>query len=173
MSLHPPLLVITRSPERERWLRRGRLIAWGAIAWHLVEFGIATVAGIAAGSIALVAFGADSLIEAGAGVVLAWLLSGQRALSTASEQHARRLIAISFFVLTAYVIVEAGRSLFTAAEPSTSWPGIGPAWFTAVTMPLLAREVARGTCARVARRREREQADDARVPTSRLRSSRA
>jgi divalent metal cation (Fe/Co/Zn/Cd) transporter len=139
VSVHPPLLVITRSPERERWLRRGRLITWGAIAWHLVEFGIAIVAGIVAGSIALVAFGADSLIEAGAGLVLAWLFSGQRALSTASEQRARRLIAISFFVLTAYVIVEAGRSLITAAEPSTSWPGIGLAAFTAATMPLLAR----------------------------------
>jgi divalent metal cation (Fe/Co/Zn/Cd) transporter len=139
VSVLSPLLVVTSSSDRERWLRRGRLITWGAIAWHLVEFGIAIIAGIAAGSIALVAFGADSLIEAGAGLVLAWLLSGQRALSQASEQRARRLIAISFFVLTAYVVIEAGRSLITTAEPSTSWPGIALAAFTAATMPLLAR----------------------------------
>ncbi len=138
MSVHPPLLVVARSPERERWLRRGRLIAWGAIAWHLIEFAIALAAGIAAGSIALIAFGADSLIEAGAGLVLAWLFSGQRALAAASEQRARRLIATSFFVLTAYVVVEAGRTLITAAEPSASRPGIALAAFTAVTMPLLA-----------------------------------
>jgi divalent metal cation (Fe/Co/Zn/Cd) transporter len=134
-------------------LKRGRLITWGAIAWHLVEFAIAIVAGIAAGSIALVAFGADSLIESGAGLVLAWLFSGQRALSATSELRARRLIAISFFVLTAYVIVEAGRSLITAAEPSTSWPGIALAAFTAATMPLLARaksRVARGLGSRAA-----------------------
>ena len=81
MSTHPPLLVVTSSRDRERWLKRGRVITWGAIAWHLVEFAIAIVAGIAAGSIALVAFGADSLIEAGAGLVLAWLFTGQRALS--------------------------------------------------------------------------------------------
>jgi divalent metal cation (Fe/Co/Zn/Cd) transporter len=143
VSVHARLLAVARSPERERWLRRGRLIAWGAVAWHLVEFAIALVAGIAAGSIALIAFGADSLIEAGAGLVLAWLFSGQRALSAASEQRARRLIAISFFVLTAYVVVEAGRTLMTAAEPSTSWPGIALAGFTALTMPLLAHAKAR------------------------------
>ena len=139
MSTHPPLLVVKDSRDRERWLKRGRLITWGALAWHLIEFGIAIVAGIAAGSIALIAFGADSLIEAGAGLVLAWLFSGQRALSETSEQRARRLIAISFFVLTAYVVIEAGRSFITTAEPSTSWPGIGLAAFTAITMPLLAR----------------------------------
>ena len=139
MSAHPSLLVVTSTGDRERWLKRGRLITWGAIAWHLVEFGIAIVAGFAAGSLALVAFGADSLIEAGAGFVLAWLFSGQRALAEASERRARRLIATSFFLLTAYVVVEAGRSLITTAEPSTSWPGIGLAGFTAVTMPLLAR----------------------------------
>ncbi len=139
MSTHSPLLVVTSSSERERWLRRGRMITWGAIAWHLVEFAIAVGAGIAAGSIALIAFGADSLIEAAAGLVLAWLLSGQRALSDAAEQRARRLVAISFFVLAVYVVIEAGRSLVTASEPSTSWPGIALAAFTALTMPLLAR----------------------------------
>ena len=115
------------------------MITWGAIAWHLVEFAIAVGAGIAAGSIALIAFGADSLIEAAAGLVLAWLLSGQRALSDAAEQRARRLVATSFFVLAVYVVIEAGRSLVTASEPSTSWPGIALAAFTALTMPLLAR----------------------------------
>jgi divalent metal cation (Fe/Co/Zn/Cd) transporter len=138
MSAHPSLLVVTGSHDRERWLKRGRLVTWGAIAWHLVEFAIATVAGIAAGSIALVAFGADSLIEAGAGLVLAWVFIGERALSGAAEQRARRLIAFSFFLLTAYVAIEAGRSIIMTAEPSTSWPGIGLAAFTAATMPPLA-----------------------------------
>ena len=47
--------------ERARWERRARLLAWGGNAWHLVEFGIAIGAGIAAGSIALIGFGADSV----------------------------------------------------------------------------------------------------------------
>ena len=50
--------------QRARLERRARLLAWGGIGWHVVEFGIALGAGIAAGSIALIGFGADSLIEA-------------------------------------------------------------------------------------------------------------
>jgi Co/Zn/Cd efflux system component len=49
--------------ERARLEHRARMLAWGGIAWHFVEFGIAIAAGIAAGSIALIGFGADSLIE--------------------------------------------------------------------------------------------------------------
>jgi len=62
--------------ERERLVRRAKLLAWGGNAWHLVEFAIAIGAGIAAGSIALVGFGADSLIEAASGLVVVWLFTG-------------------------------------------------------------------------------------------------
>ena len=159
VSAHPSVPVVTSPDDRERWLERGRLITWGAIAWHLVEFGIAIVAGIAAGSIALVAFGADSLIEASAGLVLAWLFTGQRALSEVSERRSEQLIAISFFVLAAYVIIEAGRSFITTAEPSASWPGIALAACTAATMPLLARaktRVARELGSRAAERESKQ-----------------
>jgi hypothetical protein len=54
--------LLRRSPERERLERRARLLAWGGIAYHFVEFAIAIGAGIAASSIALIGFGADSLI---------------------------------------------------------------------------------------------------------------
>ena len=142
MSSPIVVIAVPRSRDRERWLRRARLVNWLAIGWHLVEFAIAVAAGLAAGSIALIGFGADSLIEAGAGLVLAWLFGAQRAASPAAELRARRLIALSFFVLAAYVIVEAGRSLVSGSEPSVSWPGIALAAFTAVTMPLLARSKA-------------------------------
>ena len=49
---------LERSPERERLERKARLLAWGGIAYHFVEFAIAIGAGIAAGSIALIGFGA-------------------------------------------------------------------------------------------------------------------
>ena len=62
--------------ERLHWERRARLLAWGGIAWHVVEFAIAIAAGLAAGSIALIGFGADSLIEALAGFVVVWLFTG-------------------------------------------------------------------------------------------------
>ena len=125
--------------ERAGLERRARLLAWGGIAWHFVEFAIALVAGIAARSIALIGFGADSLIEAIAGFVVVWLFTGGRVGSLTAERRAQQLIAVSFFVLAAYVGVEAIRTLVNANEPDASWIGIGLAAFTAPTMPLLAR----------------------------------
>src|SRR3954467_4699515 len=82
------------SPQRQATLeRRARLLAWGGIAWHFVEFGIAIVAGIAAGSIALIGFGADSLIEALAGFVVLWLFTGRRIGSPTAERRAQQMIA--------------------------------------------------------------------------------
>jgi divalent metal cation (Fe/Co/Zn/Cd) transporter len=123
---------------RERWERQARWLAWGGLAWHFAEFAIAIVAGIAAGSIALIGFGADSLIETMAGFVVLWLFTGRRLNSPTAERRAQQMIAASFYVLAAYVGVEAVRSLIGGNEPSTSWVGIGLAAFTAVTMPLLA-----------------------------------
>jgi len=75
--------------ERARLQRRARLLAWGGIGWHFIEFGIALGAGIAASSIALIGFGADSLIEAFAGFVVVWLFSGSRLHSETAERRAQ------------------------------------------------------------------------------------
>ena len=131
--------LLRRSPERERLERKARLLAWGGIAYHFVEFAIAVGAGIAASSIALIGFGADSLIEALAGFVVLWLFTGARVGSQAAERRAQQLIAASFFVLAAYVAVESIRTIAGGQHPEASWIGIGLAAFTTVTMPLLAR----------------------------------
>jgi divalent metal cation (Fe/Co/Zn/Cd) transporter len=115
------------------------LLAWSGNAWHVVEFAIAVGAGIAAGSVALVGFGIDSVIEAIAGGVIVWLFSGGRGSSTLAERRAQQLIAASYFVLAAYIAVESVRDLAGSHHPSASWVGIGLAAFTAPTMPLLAR----------------------------------
>jgi divalent metal cation (Fe/Co/Zn/Cd) transporter len=130
--------LLRRSPERERLERQARLLAWGGIAYHFVEFAIALGAGIAASSIALIGFGADSLIEALAGFVVLWLFTGARVGSPAAERRAQQLIAASFFVLAAYVAVESVRMLAGGQHPQASWIGIGLAVFTTLTMPLLA-----------------------------------
>ena len=132
----PPVLA---PAERASLERRARVLAWGGIAWHFVEFGIALGAGIAAGSIALIGFGADSLIEAFAGFVVVWLFTGRRLHSPTAERRAQQLIAASFFVLAAYVGVESIRDLIGGHHPSASWVGVGLAAVTAPTMPLLAR----------------------------------
>ncbi len=95
-------------------------------------------AGAAVGSVALVAFGIDSLIEFTAGGVIVWLFSGGRGESEAAERRAQKFIAASFFALAVYVVLESGRA-FTGAHPGVSWVGIGLAAVTAPTMPLLAR----------------------------------
>jgi divalent metal cation (Fe/Co/Zn/Cd) transporter len=124
--------------ERAALERQARLLAWGGIAYHFAEFAVALAAGIAAGSIALIGFGADSLIEALAGFVVLWLFTGRRIGSHSAERRAQELIAASFFVLAAYVGIESVRSLLGGHEPDASWLGIGLAAFTTPTMPLLA-----------------------------------
>ena len=78
--------------ERAKWERRARLLAWGGNAWHVVEFAVAIGAGIAAGSIALVGFGADSLVEVLAATVIVWLFTGGRGSSHTAERRAQQLM---------------------------------------------------------------------------------
>jgi len=125
--------------ERERLVRRAKLLAWGGNAWHVIEFAIAVGAGVAAGSVALVGFGIDSLIELLAGGVIVWLFTGGRGDSHAAERRAQQFIAASYAILVAYIAVEASRDLLGSSHPGVSWVGIGLAAFTAPTMPLLAR----------------------------------
>ena len=135
-----PVLAAGPAPaERARLERRTRLLAWGGIGWHVVEFAIALAAGLAASSIALIGFGADSLIEVLAAGVIVWLFSGGRGSSEAAERRAQKAIAVSFFILAAYVTVESVRDLVGGHHPSASWVGVGLAAVTAPTMPFLAR----------------------------------
>ena len=125
--------------ERAALERRARLLAWGGNAWHVLEFAIAVGAGIAAGSVALIGFGIDSVIEVLAGGVIVWLFSGGRGASHAAERRAQQLIAASYALLVAYITVEAIRDLTGSHHPEVSWVGVGLAALTAPTMPLLAR----------------------------------
>lgn len=136
-----PLTVVAGgSPpaQRQRLVARARLLAWVGLAWHLIEAAVAIVAGVIAASIALIGFGADSLIEVFAGVVVLWLMTDARSSSSAAERRAQQLISVSFFVLAAYVGVEAMRDLLNARHPDASWVGIGLSVVTLLTMPPLA-----------------------------------
>ncbi len=142
----PPELSAPRRPlhgpapaDRAALERRARRLAWAGNGWHLAEFAIALAAGVAAGSVALVGFGLDSLIELGAAGVVIWLFSGGRGSSVAAERRAQQLVAASYAILVAYIGVEAVRDLLGAHHPGVSWVGIGLAAVTAPTMPLLAR----------------------------------
>jgi divalent metal cation (Fe/Co/Zn/Cd) transporter len=124
--------------ERERLVRRARRLSQLSLGWHVLEAAVAIAAGAVAGSIALSGFGADSLIEAGAGVVVIWLMSAPRAGSPAAERRAQQLIAASFVLLAIYIAAQCTRDLLGAHHPATSWPGIALATITVVAMPPLA-----------------------------------
>ena len=115
--------------------RRGRLLAWLTIGWNTVEGVIAMGAGLAAGSLALVGFGLDSFVEVFAGGVVLWHLRG---LSQERERRALRLIALSFFALASYVIIEAIRELVVGSEAEESTVGLVLAAVSLLVMPLLA-----------------------------------
>ncbi|MFL5906436.1 MAG: cation transporter [Solirubrobacterales bacterium] len=133
-----PIAVKSSGAARLWLVRRAKLLAWLGIGWHAIEAAVAVAAGVAAGSIALVGFGADSVIESVAGVVLLWRFGGERHSSEAAERRAHRLIGLSFYVIAAYVATEAIRQLTGGSHPEASWVGIGLAAFTLVAMPPLA-----------------------------------
>ena len=140
MSRQP--IQLARKPvktnARRKLIRRAKFLAWLGVGWHGIEAAIAVGAGLAAGSIALIGFGADSLIESAAGIILLWRFAASRASSEDAERRAQRLIGVSFYVIAAYVGFEAARSLLTGERPDASWVGIGLAAVTLVTMPPLA-----------------------------------
>lgn len=123
------------SQDRSRLGRRARLLAGASVGYNLVEAVIAITAGIVAGSVALVGFGLDSVVEVSSGLIIIWQFSHR--MPETRERLALRLMALSFFALAAYVTVESLRSLLGSAEASPSPTGIGLAALSLVVMPFL------------------------------------
>jgi divalent metal cation (Fe/Co/Zn/Cd) transporter len=130
---------VSATPEWERGARRARMLSWASLAWLGFE-GVATViAGALAGSIALVANGLDSGIEALASMIIIWRFSGSRTLSASSERRAQMLVAASFFLLAPYVAFEASRALAFGHHAETTWLGVGLSLGTLCVCPWLGR----------------------------------
>jgi divalent metal cation (Fe/Co/Zn/Cd) transporter len=123
MNVATPAAV--RSDEWLRLASRAKQLSWLSLAWLTVEGSVAIVAGLMAGSVALIAFGLDSAIEGVASIVIVWRFSGWRLLSERAEQRALRLVAIQFFILAPFIIYEVLEKLIVSGEVETSWLGIG------------------------------------------------
>lgn len=128
-----------RSADWHRNARRARLLSWISLVWMTIEGAVGVFSGIVAGSIALQAFGISSAVEGLASVIVIWRFTGARTLSDTSEQRAQKLVAVSFWLLVPYVVAEAAYKLVTAAEPETSYLGIGLTLSSLLLMPLLGR----------------------------------
>jgi divalent metal cation (Fe/Co/Zn/Cd) transporter len=123
-------------PERRKLLqRRIRIIVAITITYNVIEAIIALTAGSIASSAALVGFGLDSIVEVLSAAAVAWQFSAPD--PEKRERVALRVIALSFFGLAAYVMVDAALSLSGLREPEHSPVGIVLAAVSLAVMPLL------------------------------------
>src|SRR4030095_6118508 len=98
---------------RARDTRDGRRLEYFTLGWNLTEALVGISAGVIAGSIALIGFGVDSIIESFSGAALLWRLQRHKA-DEKREQLALKLVGISFFVLAAYVAIDAVKNTYSA-----------------------------------------------------------
>jgi divalent metal cation (Fe/Co/Zn/Cd) transporter len=135
--------------NRAGLIKRGQKLEYFTIAYNSLEGLIAVVAGLMAGSIALVGFGFDSLIEVTSGAALLWRLhsDGDESRRERVEAITLRIVGVLFLFLAAYVSYDSIKSLIWREEPHKSIPGIVLAIASLIVMPFLVRakrKVARG-----------------------------
>jgi divalent metal cation (Fe/Co/Zn/Cd) transporter len=127
--------------DRAGLIKRGRRLEYFTIAYNSLEGLAAVIAGLMAGSIALVGFGFDSLIEVTSGTALLWRLhlDADESRRERVEAVTLRIVGVLFLVLAAYVSYDSIKSLIWREQPRESIPGIILAIASVVVMPLLVR----------------------------------
>ena len=132
-----PAPVVDHVGQQRRTMltRRVRLLVAATISYNVIEAIIALAAGTVASSTALIGFGLDSVIEVASAAAVAWQFSGKE--PEARERHALKVIALSFFVLAAYITAESVRSLVGGDTAGHSPAGIVLAAVSLVVMPVL------------------------------------
>jgi divalent metal cation (Fe/Co/Zn/Cd) transporter len=120
--------------------RLGRRLQWATIAWNTLEVFVTVGLGVVAGSLALIAFGLDSLVEVFASlVVIRNMVPGEAHHRAGRDRRAVRLVGVAFAVLAVYLVIAGTRSLVLHEEPDSSPLGIAYLAATAVVMFGLAR----------------------------------
>jgi divalent metal cation (Fe/Co/Zn/Cd) transporter len=127
------------SDQWQRAAGRARRLSWLSLAYMGLEGAVAITAAVIAGSVALLGFGLDSLIEGLASIIIIWRLTAGRTLSETAEVRAQKAVAVSFFLLAPYIAVDALSTLAAANHAATSWIGIGLAASSLIAMPVLGR----------------------------------
>jgi len=134
-------MVTVVAEPRSKALRKGLRLEVFTVGWNAVEAIVAITAGALAGSVALVGFGLDSVIESVSGVALYHRLRGELrgddARNEAREKRALLFVGVSFFLIGAYVLYEALTSLWRREVPEHSTVGIVLAVASLIIMPLL------------------------------------
>lgn len=123
--------------RRATLIRRAQLLACATVAYNVIEGIIAVTAGRAANSSALISFGLDSFVEVASGLIVLWQF--RHRLPETRERRAQQLMAGAFFLLAAYVAVDAVRALFGSHEAEASAVGVALAILSLIVMPYLSR----------------------------------
>lgn len=132
------MLNLTSEDVRTTHKQAGRKLEYFTIVWTTIEAAIGITTGLLAGSVALIGFGVDSVIEIASGTILLWRLSDHQQAEE-REEIAHRLVGIAFFALAAYILLNAGHDLIAHDPPRVSYLGIAYAGACIIVMPLLAR----------------------------------
>ena len=135
----------TPGAPRSELLRRGVRLEWFTIGWNSVEALVALGAGLLAGSIALVGFGLDSVIETAAALMVLWRVlrevgGAEERKVIRAERRALGFVGVTFLALAAYISYESSMKLWRQEAPAESWIGIGLAIASSIVMPLLAAQ---------------------------------
>ena len=136
-----PGAVMLKEPETERLTRRALRLAQFTVAYNVVEGAVAISAGLVAGLVSLVGFGFDSGIESAVAVLVGLRLAARLRHGEADERKERRTlraVALTFFLLAAYVVFEGVRSLMDGESPEHSLVGIVLLTASIIVMPVLA-----------------------------------
>ena len=128
-------------PSRAALVRRGLLLNWLTIGYNVLEAVVSLAAGVLAGSVALVGFGVDSVIEVTASGAAQWRLRADldERRRASVERGTRRMIGGSFLALAAYVAYESATALWSREQPERSIVGLIILALSVVVMPALAR----------------------------------
>lgn len=137
VSLGTPAAPSIDRTTYRRLANRVKLLSWLSLAYMTFEGGVAILAGILAGSIALIGFGIDSAIEGFASAIIVWRFTGGRMFSEEAEHRAQKLVAIQFFILAPYVGFESVQALIEGERPDVSWLGIVLSATSVAVMPYL------------------------------------
>ncbi len=128
----------THNAPREGLVRRGVRLEIFTLLWMTVEAAVAVAAGMAAGSVALLAFGIDSVIEFVAALtVLRTFRAEQTGRTRGGEHRALRVIGVTFFMLAAYIVADAAYTLITVSRPDSSLLGVAVCAAALLVMPSL------------------------------------